>query len=185
MNCRRYELICVERATAQAEFWNAHPRRSGRRWDAYPIHLEEIPPFSERIRKEVEDEKESGIVVPEEVEDSSKLPSLRAQRFRSMYAYGYHFWVKSAERSFSRTCDFGVAVVFHRPYQFGRRDQNPEHAAIEYIGQILEIVELNYGWHSIVLLVCKWMKVNYRDRNATVKKDEWEFTLLGVYCPKQ
>lgn len=96
-----------------------------------------------------------------------------------MYAYGYHFRVRSAEGSFSRTCDSGVAAIFRRPCQSGRRDQNPIDASIEYIGQILEIVELNYGRHCIVLLVCEWVKANYRGRNATVKKDEWGFTMAN------
>ena len=53
---------------------------------------------------------------------------------------------------------------------------------MEYVGQILEIVELNYRRHSVVLLVCEWMKANYMGQNATVKKDEWDFTMANFGC---
>lgn len=108
-----------------------------------------------------------------DVEDSLKPPSLQAQRFRSMYAYGYHYRVKSAEENVNRTCDSGVAAVFRRPCRSGRRDQNPMNATLEYIGQIQEILEVNYGGHCTVILVSDWVKANYRGRTATVKKDEW------------
>ena len=55
-------------------------------------------------------------------------------------------------------------------------------ATLEYIGQIQEILELDYGRHCVVVLVCEWVKANYRGRNATVKKDEWGFTLANFNC---
>jgi hypothetical protein len=87
--------------------------------------------------------------------------------------------VKNAEESITKTCDSGVATFFRRPCRSGRRDANVVDANLEYIGQILEIVELNYGRHCTVLLVCDWVKANYRGRNATVRKDEWGFTLAN------
>jgi hypothetical protein len=120
-----------------------------------------------------------GQEVSDDVEDTSRPPSLQAQRFKSMYAYGYHFRVKSAEEAITKTCDSGVAAFFRRPCRSGRRDGNSVAANLEYIGQILEIVELNYGRHCTVLLVCDWVKANYRWRNATVKKDEWGFTVAN------
>ena len=55
-------------------------------------------------------------------------------------------------------------------------------ATLKYIGQIQEILELNYGRHCIVVLVYEWVKINYRGRNAIVKKDEWGFTLANFNC---
>ena len=69
--------------------------------------------------------------------------------------------------------------MFHRSWRSGIRDQNPVNATVEYIGRILEIVELDYGRHRPVLLVCEWVKANYRGTNATVKKDEWGFTMAN------
>ena len=141
---RRYALISTERARAREQFRNMHRRRHGRRFEPYLADLQKVLSFSEWLRKEIENAKEQGMNVPNDVEDSSTPPSVRAQRFRSMYAYGYHFRVKSAEEGFSKTCDSGVAAMFHRSFRSGRLDHNPVHAVVEYIGQILEIVELNY-----------------------------------------
>jgi len=138
-----------------------------------------MPPFAQWFRTEIEARKQGGESIAEDVEYTSNLPSLQAQRFKSMYAYGYHYRVKSAEDSITKTCDSGVAAFFRRPCRSGRRDLNVIDANLEYIGQILEIVELNYGRHCTVLLVCDWVKANYRGRNATVKKDEWGFTLAN------
>ena len=145
----------------------------------YPEELDTLPSFAAWFRAEIETTKEAGHAIPEDVEDSSNKPSLQAQRFKSMYAYGYHYRVKSAEESITKTCDFGVAAFFRRPCRSGRRDANVVDTNLEYIGQILEIVELNYGRHCTVLLVCDWVKANYRGRNATVRKDEWGFTLAN------
>jgi hypothetical protein len=141
--------------------------------------MEEIPAFSAWLEADVKATIDEGMVVPEDVEDSSKPPNLQAQRYGSIYSYGYHFRVKSAEDSAHNTCDSGVAAIFRRPCRSGRRDPNPVDANLEYIGQIMEIVELNYGRHCTVVLVCEWVKANYRGRNATVKKDEWGFTMAN------
>jgi len=52
-------------------------------------------------------------------------------------------------------------------------------ADLEYIGQILEILGIDYSGYCVLLLVCDWMEANYRGRNATVKKDEWGFTMAN------
>jgi len=87
--------------------------------------------------------------------------------------------VKSAKQRSTSTCDSGVAVVFCQPCHFGRQDQNIVNEEFECIGQIQEIVELNYGKHCIVLLICDWIKANFRGRNATMKKDEWGFIMAN------
>lgn len=158
---RRYEELWLQRTNARVEFRARNPRRNARRMIPYPTELEALPPFGEWFRTDIETTKQAGISIPEDVEDSSNLPSLQAQRFESMYAYGYHYRVKSAEESITKTCDSGVAAFFRRPCRSGRRDANVVDANLEYIGQILEIVELNYGRHCTVLLVCDWVKANY------------------------
>ena len=69
--------------------------------------------------------------------------------------------------------------MFRQPCRSGRQDRNIVNEDLEYVGQIDEIVELDYGGHCVVLLVCDWVKANYRGRNATVKKDEWGFTMAN------
>lgn len=147
--------------------------------EPYPPDLQEMVPFPEWIRSEVEAQERAGVAIADEVADTSRPPSLQAQRFKSMYSYGYHYRVKSAEETITKTCDSGVAAFFRRPCRSGRGDENEVDANLEYIGQILEIVELNYGRHCTVILVCDWVKANYRGRNAIVKKDEWGFTVAN------
>ena len=77
------------------------------------------------------------------------------------------------------TCDSGVAAIFRQSCRSSRQDQNFITADLKYVGQILEIVELNYGRHCVVFLVCEWVKANYRGRNATIRKDEWGFMLAN------
>ena len=141
--------------------------------------MEEIASFSKWVEEDVQNALCEGLDISKDVQDLSRLPSLEAQSFRSMYSYGYHFRVKSAETSSTSTYDSGVAAVFRQPCHLGRRDQHVVNADLEYIGQIVEILELNYGRHCTVILVCDWVKANYRGRNATVKKDEWGFTLAN------
>ena len=135
--------------------------------------------FPEWLRVEVDERKAQGQEVTDDVEDTSRPPSLQAQRYKSMYAYGYHYRVRNAEEAITKTCDSGVAAFFRRPCRAGRRYGNSVDANLEYIGQILEIVELNYGRHCTVILVCDLVKANYRWRNATVKKDKWGFTIAN------
>ena len=110
--CKKYEAFYEERNAAQIEFRNRNPRRNGQRWVPYPVDLEEVPPFAQWLQSQIATDRENGIVVPDDVEDSSKPHSLQAQRYRSMYAYGYHYRVKSAEENVNRTCDSGIAAVF-------------------------------------------------------------------------
>jgi len=76
------------------------------------VGLEEIPVFANWFENEVQKELQEGIAVLEEVKDSSTLSSAEAKSFKSMYAYGYHFRVKSAERSTKSTFDSGVVAIF-------------------------------------------------------------------------
>lgn len=155
VNCRRYQAIWQDRANEQSEFRRRHPHRSGRRGAPFPPGMEEIASFAKWLEEDVQSSIQQGEVIPEVVEDSSKLPALEARCFKSMYAYGYHFRVKNAEQSATSTCDSGVAAIFHRPCRSGCRDENIVNADFEYIGQIIDIVELNYRRHCIVFLVCE------------------------------
>ena len=114
--------------------------------------MEEIPAFSAWLEADVKAAIDQGMVVPEDVEGSSKPPNLQAQRYRSMYSYGYHFRVKSAEDNANNTCGSRVAATFWRPCRSRRRGLNLVDANIKYIGQIMEIVELNYVRHCNVEL---------------------------------
>jgi len=52
-------------------------------------------------------------------------------------------------------------------------------ADVEYVGEVEEIVELDYRRTCVVVFVCCWVRTNYREPNATVKRDKWGFTLAN------
>ena len=112
----------------------------------------------------------------------SKPPSELATKYRSMWAFGNHLRVASVETHL-KTCDSGVAATFRRPCRASLRDRNPVMAEVEYVGQIHEIVELNYGGLCVIVLLCSWIKANYRGSNATMKKDKWGFNLVNFSRP--
>lgn len=122
MHGRRYQVLWQERANARSDFRRRHPHRNGRRGMPYPAGMEEISSFAKWLEEDIENTLQQGLEVPEDVEDSSKLPSHQARSFKSMYAYGFHFRVKSAEHSGKKTFDSGVAAVFRQPCRSGRRD---------------------------------------------------------------
>ena len=97
-----------------------------------------------------------------------------------MWAFGQHLRVASAETQLT-TCDSGVAAIFRRPCRAGSRDTHLVMADVEYIGQLQEIAEVNYGGLCVIVLLCKWIKANYRGHNATMKKDRWGFNLAN-FC---
>ena len=101
-----------------------------------------------------------------------------AASYKSMYAYGNHFRVFSAEYAL-KTADNGVAATFRQVCRNGMRDSNQVNADVEYVGHIEEILELNYRRHCLVVFVCDFVKANYRGENATIKKDQWGFTLAN------
>jgi len=119
VHCRRYELICQERTSARAQFRQRHPHRNGKRGAPFPLGLEEIPPFAKWFEEDVA-RSIQGDMVPEDVQASSKLPSIQAKKFKSMYAYRAHFRCKSAERRSTSTCDPGVATIFQQACRSGR-----------------------------------------------------------------
>jgi len=52
-------------------------------------------------------------------------------------------------------------------------------ANLEYVGELHDIVEVNYSGLCVIVLLCKWIKANYRGNSATIKKDQWGLTLAN------
>jgi len=95
-----------------------------------------------------------------------------------MWAFGNHLQVVGVE-SHLRICNSEVATTFSRPCYTKLKDPNHVIANIEYVGHIEEIVELNYNGLCIVVLMCSWLKANYRGNQRIAKKDTWDFTLAN------
>ena len=145
---------------------------------SYPAHLQVLLEFSEWLLEEVRREEQSGLVLEPQVLDTVRGPLEIATAYKSMYAFGNHFRVISSERSL-KMADSSVAATFRQVCKNGIRDVNQVDADVEYVGHIEEILELNYRRHCVVVLVCDFVKANYRGENATIKKDKWGFTLAN------
>ena len=121
-------------------------------------------------------------VVEADVVSLSKPPSDLATKYCSIWAFGNHLRVASAEIHLT-TCDSGVAAIFRHLCRSGPRDRHLVLADVEYVGQVHEILELNYGGLCVIVLLCNWIKANYRGSSATMKKDKWGFNLVNFEHP--
>jgi hypothetical protein len=52
-------------------------------------------------------------------------------------------------------------------------------ASFEYVGWIEEILKLDYGRFQTITLLCNWVVANYEGSYATVRRDEYGFTLVN------
>ena len=91
------------------------------------------------------------VEVDADVISLSKPPSEYATKYRSMWSFGNHLRVAGVEHHL-RTCDSGVAATFRQPWRSGTRNRHLILADVEYVGQLQEIVELNYG--GLCVIVC-------------------------------
>lgn len=175
---RVYQPLVETRRAERSRWRSRHHGRDGSRRPNFPLELAELPPFGEWLRDKILQDVGSGVVVDPIVEALSRYPSRATKKFRSLYAYGYRYRVRSAELSL-KTRDSGIAATFERECRFGLRDPNPVVAAVEYVGHLDEIIELDYGIVKQVVLIGTWVRANYRGPSATVKKDEWGFTIAN------
>ena len=79
--------------------------------------------------------------VEPDIIDMCMLPTLKATSYRSIYAYGNHFRMRSAKTNLS-TIDCGVAATSNQECHLGPRDRNTMRALVEYVGWIEEILEI-------------------------------------------
>lgn len=175
---RAYQHLVEQRNLDRQSWRSRHPRREGTRARNFPPELSNLPPFRDWFRARIINEKAEGLHVDQTVEAVSCFPSTIATRYRSMFGYGYHYRVRSAEIPL-KSMDSGIAATFLRECRFGMRDMNPIVAPIEYIGNLEEIIELDYSVFRQVVLIGTWVRANYRGSNATVKKDQWGFTIAN------
>ena len=106
------------------------------------------------------------------------LPPLRdAKGYMSMYAYGNHIRVHGGEVDLS-TCDSGVVTTFLQSCRSSSSDKNTRTTNLEYVGWVEEIISMDYGKFEVVVLYCTWAQTNRSGARATIKCDEYGFTLF-------
>jgi hypothetical protein len=172
---RQYWVAWAARVAAREDFRRSHPARVGRRYIPYPPELKAYPPFSEWLLHEVSLAEDRGEIVPPDVLESSRLPQRRATAYRAMWAHGMHFRVRSSEEQ-RVTADSGVAATFER------HEPNAAEGCVmktEFVGNVEEILELDYQNHCVVVLLCNWVKANYNRPSPTIIRDDLGFTVAN------
>lgn len=125
----------------------------------------------------VQDDINQGIDVSMDVQALLMPPSRNAKSYKSMYAYGNHLRVRSVESNMN-TCDSGVAATFLQACRASNNDRNVRTANLEYIGWVEEIIGVDYGEFELIVLYCTWVRANLRGAGATMKRDDYGFTLI-------
>ena len=162
----------ASRETARQEF----RRKSRGRRPEYPASMRDQP-FRTWFPNDLEVQMSKGDDVEDDVKALMYPPSRDAKSYRSMYAYGNHIRVRGAEVDLS-TCDSGVAATFSQACRASSGDRNMRTANLEYIGWVDEIIGMDYGKFEVIVLYCTWVQANMRGARATVKHDEYGFTLI-------
>jgi hypothetical protein len=71
------------------------------------------------------------------------------------------------------TADCGIAAMFEK------HDPNvvvDNVTQVEFIGNVEEILELDYQNHYVIVLLCKWVKAKYSKPSPTIIRDHLGFT---------
>jgi hypothetical protein len=132
--------------------------------------------FPKAVMRALEDGEEE---VSQDVIALMLPPSDVAKTYRSMYAYGNHIRIRSAETHLT-TADSGVAATFRQLCRTGTKDRNLEAAELEYVGWVEEILSVDYGHYEVVVLYCNWVVSNMRGDGATMKRDDYGFTTVNL-----
>jgi hypothetical protein len=152
-------------------------RSRGRRAEYPPIARNEQ--FSKWFPIAVQRDVAAGTEVHEDILGLVLPPSCEAKSYRSMYAYGNHIRVRGAEVDLS-TCDSGVAATFSQSCRSSSSDKNHRIANVEYVGWVEEIIGADYGKFELLVLYCKWVQATWIGPRATMKRDEYGFTLVNI-----
>ena len=116
-----------------------------------------FPKFDDWIVDAINDARQEGQDMTKEEIQLSQPPSIWAYSFSGMWAYGTHLRVEERDTR-NANCDCIVSVEFHH---------NTEKNL--YVGFIQEIIQVDYGETSPILLKCKWIKP------SAIQHDEYGF----------
>lgn len=170
--CRRYGSEMSQREEARKE---VRRHSKGRRSD-YSRNIQQES-FNTWFQNAVSEDIASGNGVSENVLALLLPPKREAKGYKAMYAYGNHVRVRGAETDMS-TCDSGVSATFLQSCRASSSDRNMRTVSLEYVGWVDEIISVDYGKFEVVVLYCTWAQANKRGARATMKCDEYGFTLF-------
>ena len=105
----------------------------------------------------------------------SKKPAQRGTRYRRVLAFGNHFRVEDEHTTHLLSYNSGVASIFQQ------QSENGEESAVNYVGVLRDILDLDYGTlsRSIIMMRCDWVKAHDSRGNPTYMRDEAGFLLVN------
>ncbi|KAG0594744.1 hypothetical protein M758_UG105300 [Ceratodon purpureus] len=120
----------------------------------------------------------NGEQVAPELRNLAHLPRSLVTEYKRMWAYGNHFRAEVATQGNNYlTYDSGVACVATTACQSSFSDTRLVEAQLKYIGVVRNILQVDYLYLKINLLVCSWIKPNVA-RNPNIKQDTHGFWLI-------
>jgi uncharacterized protein YacL (UPF0231 family) len=151
-------------------------RHQGRKRVDYPTDIQHQQ-LNHWFHDAVSNDMAMGTDVSADIQALLTPPSVQAKGYKSMYAYGNHIRVRGAEADMA-TCDSAVAATFLQSCRASSHDRNVRTTNLEYVGWVDEILSVDYGKFEVVLLYCTWAQANRRGARATMKTDEYGFSLF-------
>lgn len=111
--------------------------------------------------------------------DLATGPKHRATSYSGLWVNGYHFRTRDEDLS-KVTQDSGITACFTTWSRSSVRDRNPISTNLRNFGWICKILEIEYGFNSVILLYGKWVKPNIVGKHASMRMDNNGFCLIDV-----
>jgi len=110
---------------------------------AFLAHLEKVEELAKWVRKAIcaHQATTSDMTIDPDLIHLSVPPSFIMLRYSNMKAYGNHLWIDNDQNSMLVTYDCGVAPIF----QQSQGSEDEVLGAIQYVGTLKEILQLEYG----------------------------------------
>ena len=173
--CREYQANVSQLEEARENFRRDAAARglSRREQTQYPDGLsQDLPDFVEWLEQytsELVNSRGSGNIDIELLRLST-LPSMNAQTYQQMWAYGNHYRVENdGEQLGFVTQDYGIASIFGA--------EEGKSAGLSMVGVLREIIVVRYSAQRRVVFRGSWIRNDPGPRSST-KLDQYGFTVV-------
>ena len=122
--------------------------------------------------------RQSGMEVSPELRHLAQLPKSTVTEHKRMWAYGNHYSAQDPlVGNTYLTYDSGVACIASAVCVASTSDTRPIEADLKYVGVLRKILQVDYVYRKINVMVCDWIKPNVAG-NATMKQDSHGFWVI-------
>ena len=160
------------------EYEDMQSERSGRRRAREP----QLPDFVYWLRDKVQAILDSRAPIDADLAMLSDLPSIEADEYPSIWAYGNHYRCLPKEDSIPHeTFDSSVFVMSPQGCRASTQDRNIVDAELPYIGILKRVIVVTYCIRRLNIMKCSWIRPNLA-RNPSIRQDEHGFWLVKYDC---